>query len=92
MYPGVELASERHSNHTGFSHLRVACLLSVTVSSFHRLLRILCEKHYYILIRKQMYNSCPLTRIIISAYQLLVCLDKSRLVLSKKIKENFIAR
>uniref|UniRef100_A0A8C2PBX0 Metadherin n=1 Tax=Capra hircus TaxID=9925 RepID=A0A8C2PBX0_CAPHI len=27
-YPGVELASERHSNHTGFSHLRVACLLS----------------------------------------------------------------
>uniref|UniRef100_A0A8C2P7K5 Metadherin n=1 Tax=Capra hircus TaxID=9925 RepID=A0A8C2P7K5_CAPHI len=29
-YPGVELASERHSNHTGFSHLRVACLLSVT--------------------------------------------------------------
>ena len=57
-------ASERHSNHTSFNHPRVACLLSITISSFHRLLRILCGKHYYILIRKQTHNSCPLTRII----------------------------
>ena len=48
------VASERHSNHICFSHLMSACLLSITVSSFHKLLRILlCGKHYYILIRKK---------------------------------------